>query len=518
MVLADGGICCIDEFNLMRESDRASIHEAMEQQTISMAKAGILCTLNTRCAIIAAANPKNLYSMSEPEGPSAINIGIGSPLLSRFDLVFILRDERDPEWDSEIADHLLAQVCSEFQEITIEKNSNLWTTHQLQMHFSAISNVHPKMSDDAKEIISAYYLRCRSDPQRDHGRTTIRLLDSLHRLAEAHARLVFRGEVTAVDAIVVIRLMESTFGFGRTVQPYDVIKQDLPLGPDNEEIDAVLKVLQLGPYNPDKKDNGNSPKTVSVASLVQSKRNNESDVPNASQTKQPQENASNASPPKRNQTKATTSTAPVYDPVELDRMFSFDDDKPADKAVADTILDNDEEDAILSQALDGIEQIPDSPPMKIRKVEVRKPNRLRLAFKKFQLKQNTQPKQCETLPENRDLPGPSSMINKTVKNRIFCTPNDSESSLICSNRVSLDKTAESNTQLPLLSMKIDEAVKPTSPDTEDSAYDTMMLSSNSSLASGFLAKKTQTKPPLFPPSAGEPMVEQDLSFLDTLEF
>lgn len=160
----------------MRESDRSSIHEAMEQQTISMAKAGIVCKLNTRCSIIAAANPKNLYSMSEPEGPSSLNIGIASPLLSRFDLVFILRDERIPEWDSEIADHLLAQVCTDFQDVTIEKNEHLWSTQKLQTHFACICNVQPRMTDIAKEIIGSYYRQSRTDPKRDISRSTVRLL------------------------------------------------------------------------------------------------------------------------------------------------------------------------------------------------------------------------------------------------------------------------------------------------------------------------------------------------------
>lgn len=245
LVLADGGICCIDEFNLMRETDRSSIHEAMEQQTISMAKAGIVCKLNTRCAILAAANPKNLHAMSEPESTNSINIGIATPLLSRFDLVFILRDERIPEWDDAIADHLLSQVITGFQGFMSDENSELWTAQQLQSHFIAISEVQPKMTPIASEILGAYYRRCRSDPERDQGRTTIRLLDSLNRLAEAHARLVFRDEITAIDAIVTIRLMESTFGFGRIVKPYDVIKEELPLGPVEDEIHCILEIFGI---------------------------------------------------------------------------------------------------------------------------------------------------------------------------------------------------------------------------------------------------------------------------------
>lgn len=229
----------------MRETDRSSIHEAMEQQTISMAKAGIVCKLSTRCAILAAANPKNLHAMSEPEGTNSMNIGIATPLLSRFDLVFILRDERIPEWDEAIADHLLSQVITGFQGFISDENSELWTTQQLQSHFIAISQVQPKMTPIASEILGAYYRQCRSDPERDQGRTTIRLLDSLNRLAEAHARLVFRDEITAIDAIVTIRLMESTFGFGRIVKPYDVIKEELPLGPEDDEINCILEIFSI---------------------------------------------------------------------------------------------------------------------------------------------------------------------------------------------------------------------------------------------------------------------------------
>lgn len=280
LVLADGGICCIDEFNMMRESDRASIHEAMEQQTISLAKAGIVCKLSTRCAIIAAANPKNLSSMSEEDGTSSINIGIASPLLSRFDLVFILRDERIPEWDEALSDHLLAQSIVGFTGFSIDANSELWSQQKLQSHFDAVSQVHPKMTPIASELLSAYYRKCRLDPDKDHGRTTIRLLDSLNRLAEAHARLVFRDEITVEDAIITIRLMESTFGFGRIVKPYDVIREELPLGPGPDEVHHILKMFGL-----DSKELSQSKSGESGAKVA--KPNQEPINQNASSTQSP---------------------------------------------------------------------------------------------------------------------------------------------------------------------------------------------------------------------------------------
>ena len=106
LVLADCGVCTIDEFSVIKSEDRASIHEAMEQQTISVAKAGIVCKINTRTTIVAATNPVSKNQKWNPEYDLHQNTGIGTSLLSRFDLIFIMIDSKDMSEDSLKAQHV----------------------------------------------------------------------------------------------------------------------------------------------------------------------------------------------------------------------------------------------------------------------------------------------------------------------------------------------------------------------------------------------------------------------------
>lgn len=287
LVLADGGVCCIDEFNTMRESDKATIHEAMEQQAISIAKSGLVCRLKTRCAVVASTNPKNMAAMQASNGGATpVVIGIASPLLSRFDLVLVLRDEQDPEWDDMVATHLLECRLSDGRR-SVEDESllhPLWTVQQFQTHLTAIRDICPTVRPQASAVLRAYFRACRADEQRNQARTSVRLLDSLKRLASAHARLMFRDVVTEMDALTVVRLMESSWGFGRLLEPQDLLRSSLPFGPSADDVVEIrmrlgLPTTALTMNEPDNKLNSSpenvrllSPKTTTTTNVPTSKQ------------------------------------------------------------------------------------------------------------------------------------------------------------------------------------------------------------------------------------------------------
>ena len=125
LALADLGLAAIDEFDKMNENDRSSMHEAMEQQRISVSKAGINATLSTRCAILAAANPKAGRFQSVSEVPFTQQINLKPALISRFDVIWLLTDQPAADHDSQIANHIMSNRAESTPEILIEQGSEV---------------------------------------------------------------------------------------------------------------------------------------------------------------------------------------------------------------------------------------------------------------------------------------------------------------------------------------------------------------------------------------------------------
>ena len=246
MVLADRGIVCIDEFDKMNEADRVAIHEVMEQQTVTIAKAGIHCSLNARCSVLAAANP--IYGEYQKDLPANKNIGLPDSLLSRFDLLYIVLDEHNSENDRRIADRVIRNhmfpadtpsIINIYDEKVIEPeihaddlNSNadqvfekynnllhgkikkdIITRSFLRkyLHYAKKSGT-PILSEEAANYISSAWtqLRNREDTELQEFKATpitVRTLETLIRLATAHAKLRLSKGVSKKDCEVAFEML-----------------------------------------------------------------------------------------------------------------------------------------------------------------------------------------------------------------------------------------------------------------------------------------------------------------------
>ena len=242
LVLADGGVCCIDEFDCIRSQDRVSLHEAMEQQTISVAKAGLVCKLNTRCTVIAATNPKGKFDADES---ASVNTSLPAPLLSRFDLVLLLLDNQSQDWDRRLSSHVLlggddanlpmppptsfpagghrleheghaaawqgSRCVGDGGSQSGEALGALWDVDKIRMYIAWVKKtIQPQLTDESEKVLVDFFRHHRSASARNAARTTVRMLQGLVRLAQAHARLMLRHQVTEQDAIIAVSLVDST--------------------------------------------------------------------------------------------------------------------------------------------------------------------------------------------------------------------------------------------------------------------------------------------------------------------
>ena len=203
LVLADKGVAAIDEIDKMRPEDRVAIHEAMEQHTVSIAKGGIVATLNARTAILAAANPA--LGRYDPYRTVAENISLPVTILSRFDLIFILRDVPEKESDAKMTEHILDLHRTGVAPVEPPIAPDLF-----RKYVSYAKNIKPVLTKEALERLKDFYLAMRSASEAEGTpiAITARQLESLVRAAEARARVALRKEVLAEDAETAIAIMK----------------------------------------------------------------------------------------------------------------------------------------------------------------------------------------------------------------------------------------------------------------------------------------------------------------------
>ena len=202
VVLGDQGLVCIDEFDKMKPEDRSALHEVMEQQSASIAKGGIVATLNARTSILAAANP--MYGKYDPFKNITENVNLPIPLLTRFDLIFVVRDIPAKEKDEKIARHIIDLHTPQGTDKRSVIDADLLTKY-----LSFAKKLSPNLTKEAEEKILEYYLQMRNVESEEMITVTPRQLEGIIRLSTARARLLMKDRVEEEDAERAIFLIQS---------------------------------------------------------------------------------------------------------------------------------------------------------------------------------------------------------------------------------------------------------------------------------------------------------------------